>query len=31
MPTLSAARKTPAFKDILRDLGIHAYWRASGN
>ena len=27
---LSATRRTPAFKEILRDLGLVEYWRRSG-
>jgi adenylate cyclase len=30
-PTLSRARRTPAFKDFVRDLGLSDHWRASGN
>ncbi|MEO8467648.1 MAG: TIR domain-containing protein [Gammaproteobacteria bacterium] len=29
-PVLRETRKTPAFKQFVRDLGIYAYWRASG-
>ncbi len=29
-PILSGVRKTPAFKEIVRDLGLVDYWRASG-
>jgi TolB-like protein len=30
-PILSAARKTPAFKALARELGFYDYWRASGH
>ncbi len=29
-PALSEMRRTPAFKEILRDLGLVDYWRQSG-
>ncbi len=29
-PFLRNVRKTPAFKQFVRDLGIYDYWRASG-
>jgi TolB-like protein len=31
LPELAEARRDPRFKDILRDLGLYDYWRASGN
>jgi TolB-like protein len=30
-PFLAGARKTSAFKQLIRDLGISDYWRQSGN
>jgi TolB-like protein len=30
-PQLAAARRLPAFKDIVRDLGLVDYWRETGN
>ncbi len=30
IPILSGVRRTPAFKEILRDLGLVDYWRQSG-
>jgi len=30
-PELREARQDPRFKDIVRELGIYDYWRASGN
>jgi TolB-like protein len=30
-PFLRQTRQTPAFKELIRDLGIYDYWRASGN
>ena len=30
-PVLREARRTPAFKQLVRDLGMDHYWRASGN
>jgi TolB-like protein len=30
-PFLRDVRKSPAFKQFVRDLGIYDYWRASGN
>jgi TolB-like protein len=30
-PFLKEARQTPEFKQLARDLGIHDYWRATGN
>jgi TolB-like protein len=30
-PVLREVRKMPAFKDLLRDLGLADYWRATGN
>lgn len=29
-PLLRKARKTAAFKQLTRDLGLYDYWRASG-
>ena len=31
MPVMKAARKTPEFKEIVRDLGLADYWRSSGH
>ncbi|HXZ68573.1 MAG TPA: hypothetical protein VEH07_08300, partial [Alphaproteobacteria bacterium] len=31
LPVLGPTRKQPAFKQILRDLGVVDYWRATGN
>ena len=30
-PGLAKARRTEAFKDLVRDLGLLDYWRATGN
>ena len=30
LPVLSRARGQPRFKAIVRDLGLHDYWRMSG-
>ena len=30
-PILKNTRRLPGFKDLVRDLGLVAYWRASGN
>ena len=30
MPTLAELRKDPRFKQLMRDLGLYDYWRASG-
>jgi TolB-like protein len=30
-PCLARVRRTPAFKQLVRDLGLYDYWRASGN
>jgi adenylate cyclase len=30
-PSLRRARQTPGFKQLVRDLGVYDYWRASGN
>ena len=30
-PSMRRARQTPAFKQLIRDLGVYDYWRASGN
>jgi hypothetical protein len=30
-PVFSGVRKLPAFKDLVRELGVYDYWRASGN
>jgi hypothetical protein len=30
-PDMTEARRTPAFKDLVRDLGLVDYWRATGN
>ena len=30
-PLLSSTRKAPAFKAIMRDLGLYEYWRTSGH
>jgi TolB-like protein/DNA-binding winged helix-turn-helix (wHTH) protein len=30
-PMLKETRRLPGFKDVVRDLGLVAYWRASGN
>jgi TolB-like protein/Tfp pilus assembly protein PilF len=30
-PILKDMRRLPAFKDLVRDLGLVTYWRASGN
>jgi hypothetical protein len=29
-PLRNGARQTPAFKQLVRDLGIYDYWRESG-
>jgi adenylate cyclase len=29
-PSLRRARQTPAFKQLIRDLGVYDYWRQSG-
>jgi hypothetical protein len=30
-PILKDMRRLPGFKDLVRDLGLVTYWRASGN
>jgi adenylate cyclase len=30
-PSLRRARQTPEFRQLVRDLGVYDYWRASGN
>jgi TolB-like protein/tetratricopeptide (TPR) repeat protein len=30
-PDMAAARREPAFKDLVRDLGLVDYWRATGD
>ncbi len=30
-PHMAAARREPGFKRLVRDLGLYAYWRKSGN
>jgi hypothetical protein len=30
LPVLRNARQTQSFKQLIRDLGIYDYWRASG-
>ncbi len=29
-PLMKQVRRTPAFKQLVRDLGLYDYWRASG-
>jgi hypothetical protein len=29
-PVMSKARKTPEFKELVRDIGLYDYWRKSG-